>query len=309
MIKYTLKVKKHNVESEFDFIVSKLGESQSIDDSLTVLVKEQLGNDRNLEWIKTRTNSYVKDTIFCALVSFDEVVCVNFFTPFMFFSNSAEILGHQSGFSATRNNWKGMGLWPTLMKEAELFLIQLNSKFIFGFPNSVSFPVFTRKLNYISELFKIEIFSRLFLRAKTFTKRGRFLNEEYGEIFSNDYDDLLNWHCGQDESQIVYEIDSIGGTKIWGKKRILKFGLITINYLEIGGVKFDNYENMSHALYKILKRNGLFFAVQLKSRNSQLSHLSLFEYNYKNPFVYRIIDSKWKSINEVFFNGANRDAF
>ena len=124
------------------FIVSKLGENPEIDSSIIELVREALGMNHTLDWVSSRTDSNHRDTIFCAYIINGIVGSVNFFTPFEFFMEDKIILAHQSGFSASRVQFRGRGLWRLLMIEAESNLASINSKFIFGFPNVVSAPSF-----------------------------------------------------------------------------------------------------------------------------------------------------------------------
>ena len=128
------------------FILSELGLDENIYSSITELIKEAMGMSRNLDWIRSRTDSDNRKSLFCAYIVKDSVVCVNFFTPFEFIKDNQIVLAHQSGFSATKVGFKVKGLWTSLMTDSKQHLSFINSKFIFGFPNALSAPTFTKKL-------------------------------------------------------------------------------------------------------------------------------------------------------------------
>lgn len=290
------------------FIFSKLGVNKKVDDSIVELIREAMGIDRTFDWIATRTDSIYKSTFFSAYLYDDIVVCVNFFTPFEFISNHDIILAHQSGFSATKVSFKGKGLWPALMRESERELVLLNSCFIFGFPNSISTPVFTKKLGYVVNYFKIDIFNlHLMIIRKHLSAlftRPNYLNNNY----DCDYEEIKKWHTRQNGHDFIYEKVSLNA-KLWGKIKIKNFMIFKISFLEIGGYQATSDNELRNLMISCLSENKVSFAVQVSSIDNILSSMRLFKLKYNQPFIYKFITSKITSLNNIFFGGSNRDVF
>ena len=131
-----------------DFVVSKLGENQDIDFQVLGIVNKALGLELNFEDLIVKTDSTSRNSIYTIFLIEDRVACVNFFIPFYFTNGLEEKVYYQSGFSATCIDFNGKGLWTKLMARSESYLFQKNASMIFGFPNSISFPIFKQKLNY-----------------------------------------------------------------------------------------------------------------------------------------------------------------
>jgi len=68
--------------------------------------------------------------------------------PWLFNENEKKYLAAQSGDTMTVSNHRGKGLFGFLHAEVAALLKKQGFKFIFGFPNQKSYPVFKNKLNW-----------------------------------------------------------------------------------------------------------------------------------------------------------------
>ena len=198
------------------FILSELGVDENIDNSITELIKEAMGMNRNLEWIRSRTDSDNRKSLFCAYIVKDSVVCVNFLTPFEFIKNNKIILAHKSGFSATKVGFKGKGFRTSLMTESKQHLSFINSKFIFGFPNALSAPIFTKKLEYEMDYLKMDVFNFWLLIINRFIRRSSPRRFDVEKHYTSGYEDLMNWQSNQRDKELIYEQINTPHSKLWG---------------------------------------------------------------------------------------------
>ena len=116
--------------------------------AFVALVESELGGVRQLSTIK-RTIDYDAGgaKIIGGFIG-ETLVSVNVFMKMEFLLGNKPIIGYQSGFSATSNMHRGMGIWPRLLLFSEIYLAKLGASFIFGFPNATSHPLFVKKFGY-----------------------------------------------------------------------------------------------------------------------------------------------------------------
>ena len=135
-----------------DFEVKRieLGEDPATDSSVLLLIEDALGGKRFLPEFKKRINYGSGTTIIFGGYSGDQLVCMTVFMKMSFSINSTSCIGYQSGFNATGSKYRGMGLWPKLMRYSEELLRELGAEFIYVFPNSTSLPLYLNKLDYES---------------------------------------------------------------------------------------------------------------------------------------------------------------
>ena len=293
---------------EKKFIVSKLGIDSEIDSSIIELIREAMGMDRTLDWVSARTDSNHRDTIFCAYIINGIVGCVNFFTPFEFFMENKTILAHQSGFSASRVQFKGRGLWPSLMIESEAHLASINSKFIFGFPNAVSTPIFAVKLNYTKTFFNIDLFNLTFMKINKVLGKLFSKDKEIKGYYSCNYDDLKLWQMRQNGEEQIYE-NSLGNSRLWGKLRAKKISIFTLRFLEIGGYETNSSIELQKLVINCMKENNLNYAVQLSSLDNELTNLRQYKLKYNQPFIFKPLSDDTDLLSNISFCGGNRDVF
>lgn len=288
------------------FIFSKLGVDAQVDAKLLDTVQEALGKNRTLEWIQRRTDSDYRDTHFAAYEINGEVACVNFFTPFSFRRGAETVNGCQSGFSATKNVYKGRGLWVGLMREAEKHLAENSLNFIFGFPNSVSLPIFLNKLGYQVKNLQPNLFLRntilqKFLIDESFAWEGR------GHQVVGDINDFLPWHKRQSDVKIKeYTHDS---SLIWGKRKVFRICKMHIQVIEIGGVEGCDFTNIYEFIQKILIEEDLSIAILYASANLSKSRLDSYLKRKSVPVIFKRLNEGWETIDDVIFTGGMRDTF
>lgn len=117
-------------------------------EEIQTLVAEALGLTQSIEETLRQVDLGHGDSLLIAGRIGGRLATMNIFMPQTFTSGGLEVLGYQSGFSATSNAYRGRGLWPKLLQASEVVLAKEGAQFIFGYPNPISHPLFRNKLGY-----------------------------------------------------------------------------------------------------------------------------------------------------------------
>ena len=115
---------------------------------IETVVREALGLDQPLGKTLRQINFGDGGTVIVLGKVGDDLATMNAFMGHPFSNGQDKFIAYQSGFSATANAYRGKGLWPKMLVASEEMLAERGGRFIFGFPNPVSHPLFVNKLGY-----------------------------------------------------------------------------------------------------------------------------------------------------------------
>jgi len=279
-----------------------LGTSDAIDQGVIDLIREDLNPSFNhSDLIKTLGEDQKRYAIF-ATTQEEKIISLNIFIFLTFTHNGRELIGCQSGFSATTKEFKGKGIWVKLMKYAERELDRIKVSFIFGFPNELSFPIFKHKLNYKNLFFKNHILARKPIR----TKQGidGFSNAALQPKFS----DLIHWKKSS-LAKAFFGNTPQATSEICGIKRKIKFCNFTINYLEILAIKTTGDLHFERSLTQICKGNRINFMSMILPNDFTLNHFFKFPYGNTMPLIYKALEENLVIENQLLLFNGSRDTF
>lgn len=131
-------------------VLTSVEDVKGLGDELRSLVREALGVDQPIECTLREINLINGGSMIVAAIIGGELAAMNAFIRHRFLAGDQEFFAFQSGFSATSNQFRGQGLWPKLLRASEEILRDAGGRWIFGFPNKISHPLFERKLSYRS---------------------------------------------------------------------------------------------------------------------------------------------------------------
>lgn len=286
-----------------------LNENSVTDASVISLIADALGGDRSLDNFLKQIDYLSGNTVILGGYIGDELVCMNVFMQMGFKNKEKIIRGYQSGFSATSSKHRGKGLWPKLMKFSERYLSENNASFIYGFPNSVSYPVFIKKLGYESfDMHRVRIW------PTALWSKGQFNAPSFGEdIYGNNaikpvLKENLAWkkrEYGADEFTEYSYKDSFA----WGRlKASRKFGM-NIKYFEIGGLELSSFKDLQGLLNTILRGESVLFCTI--SLNEGHQYFSLFKSVglEDEPLIIKMLGDLKTDKSELNFFSGMRDTF
>jgi Acetyltransferase (GNAT) domain len=293
-------------ELHFDEII--LGNGSAHNDSVMTVIEEALGGDRSLPAFLKNIDYESGNTRILGAFYDGELACINAFMMMQFTLADTKIHGYQSGFSATRNIFRGKGIWPKLMKFSEEYLLSKNGAFIFGFPNPISYPLFIKKLGYEEQnLHRTIIPNFPFRHFRNINYRFKALDGAR-HVLKPDLAYNYEWKIREAGINSI-KIYNIGNTTAWGKIRTTRKLGISIRYFEIGGVNIETVEEFDSLLKMIFSDTGIYFCYISINDNSEYSTLLNYDKNNYSPIIIkRLGNSLSPDIKINFFSGM-RDTY
>ncbi|QYU69787.1 GNAT family N-acetyltransferase [Leptolyngbya sp. 15MV] len=220
-----------------------------------LLVEEALGVRQSIDDTLRQINFINGDSVIVASAVAGELAAMNAFIGQTFMSGGAAIPAYQSGFSATRNKHRGKGLWAKLLAACEDILGEMGGKWIYGYPNPVSYPLFAKKLGYTT----IDMYARR-LPAILLHTLPKHVRDD--TVVRPDLQQLILWKVEYDPGKYLAttsgELSSIATVK-------KKFGL---SLLDIGAWHSDEL-SLRDTLAEISRSRRTAFVRIEVSENSQ----------------------------------------
>ncbi|AMM51674.1 hypothetical protein TH61_11470 [Rufibacter sp. DG15C] len=261
----------------------------------------------NLTWQKILLNTYYDNSISNSPPSFyvgafDEAKLIGFtaFKSHDFLQNGEIINCFHHCSVCTSKEYRGKGIFPSIIEFGKQEAIKLGAGFLYGIPNHNSGPVF-KKLNYknFGPFLKVNVPNVPLLFENAFGK-WQETDVLYAEksFYQNEYQliDAKTKEHGTD--LLVYE-DL--GNLIWGIKLIKKIGPVNISYFSVGGMIINKPHFFKQSVKKLIMKYKINF-VQFIFHNTSV-YKNLFtspkEAPFVEPFVVYPLKSELSS-NDVF---------
>lgn len=270
--------------------IEDISRDSDVGKAVAALVSTQLGNHQRLEATLDQIDYHTGRTILIGGFVDDQLATMNAFMPQTFGKPGHEILGYQSGFSATHGDHRGKGYWPRLLAASEEILRSAGAGFVFGFPNSVSHPLFEKKLNYsTAPMFK----AVLPVQALVLTKHRRKVVDIF---YCPDIRQTADWKRRSDPEVILVDHD---GSAAFGKAKRSR----GIRFIDIGGL--TGLEDAAIGLIcKAAKVS--FFRFEWSEPGAYSG--SFWPKRYSRPVIFKSLTSGME-IQDVSFTGGLADNF
>lgn len=296
---------------EIEFKEVLLNDNIATDQCVIRLIEEALGGQRTLVEFTKKIDYSSGNTLILGGYIGDELVCMNVFMRMVFTLNNIQIFGYQSGFSAASSKYRGKGLWPKLMNFSEEYLIQKNAKFIYGFPNAVSYPVFMKKLGFERfDMRKIKISPLALFSSGKIASSATAPDPAAQKLntLAPLLDDNIRWKDREYGKQ-AFRTYKHANSQAWGRLRhSAKFG-IKFKYFELGGIELHTTEDLPKLLRKVFKAESVVFCTL--SLNEGNEYASLFDrfLTEETPLIIKTLgDFQTEGLTLNFFSGM-RDTF
>lgn len=262
-----------------------------------------ISNTDNLQWSGQKT-------LHLGAFVGNQIVGYNSSTPHNFKFGDSQITGYQSGWAVIDPNFRKRGIFFNLINTAKEILKEQAGAFIFGFPNSNSEPIFTKKLGFSAQnLNRIDLpasnilLSILLKDLKVNYEKTIALIEE--EQFQFKRSDRV-----KTGTPIICE-----GTKggiLWGKSlQKKKFGL-DLKLFSVGGFNTNSTEDMKLLLRNIKSTDRPnFYQMVLHPKDPQLSYFTFFNKKpYPEPFILYDLKGSGITASDPFSFGTGlKDVF
>ena len=232
----------------------------------------------------------------CAFEGKNMIGCNAFIANDFLFEDNLAVC-YQSCWSATHPEHQGKRAFFKIQEEAKKIVKERRCSLIFGLPNSISRPIFVKKLNFSEQ-------DSLLLRIPNiFFLRNLWIRTKYTKKI-NDKNTLI---CN--EQQIIElkknlnsEIIEIkrGSSLIWGKiQRKVKYG-IKWNIFSIGGIDIKSSNDFSPLMNGIFMQKCHFVEMVSCESNANNSMFRFWKNLDENKFIFFFLnqeESNFKNFN------------
>lgn len=284
-----------------------LNQSSTIDESVMTLIKDELDSERSFSSFCSNIDYASGHTRVLGGFISDQLVCINAFMRMKFTCEGKQVIGYQSGFSATSADHRGKGLWSKLMKFGEEFLTAQGGNFVFGYPNPVSHPLFVKKLGYRSMKLHDIVIARTPFWAQMQLKPTK-APSTFVSILKPDLRDNVDWKRREAGPKGV-DVYKFGQSSAWGKIRTTTKLGFRIKFIEIGGLDLNSpadLEGLLNAAFK--KAHVLFCYISLNVENEYFPLFEIRREKY-SPVVIKSLGNFETQGMKLNFFGGMRDTY
>jgi hypothetical protein len=280
-----------------------LREGYGQEENVMALIREALGSSKSLQDLKYNIDYDFGNTLIFGGFDEGKLVCMNVFMRMLFTCDGRKLIAYQSGFSATANSHRGKGLWPKLMAFAEEKLGGLGASFIFGYPNPVSHPLFSKKLQYTT----LDLCTLIVARVPYWTKAYlKVLPVNHAGVIKPDLQDNIAWKERDRGSVFIY---AEAGSLIWGKvRKVKKLGLY-LHFLDVGGFELCSSDELPKLFNRAMEAVGVRLLYLSINRENEYFHMFSHWRKQIAPVIIKPLGSFSLDMRHLNFFGGMRDTY
>jgi hypothetical protein len=232
--------------------------------------------------------------------------------------NGNRILACQSADTMTDPEFKGMGLFPKLAELTYSLAMDIGIRFVFGWPNKYSYPVFKNKLGW-NEIAKMLDYSKSIktfpLSKLAFKLRIRKLYNFIFKILLNNGDLLINEFENNSTTVEYIHYKMRNGAFVYRHGNA--FCMLSVDYrLKIGAINYQNRDDLDKLLKSLSLICGLIGIQEIVySTNSFDNHerdalrASGFIASEGLPLMYRSFDGINSDVKLIKLTTLDYDTF
>lgn len=296
--------------------------------SLIPLYKSVFNQDLPLEFIqgKFKCNANGKDTLAYIAIATDDTVAAYYnVLPYVVSYKGEELLAVQSCVAMTHDNHRGKGLFPILGKAVHDLARQEGARFIFGFPNPLSYHGLVNKMGFshvdTMKSYRIKVPS---LPIGKFLKKMGLMESQIGKVssslkkfqssensFTNSVIDSESGGVVRSSNFINYKSYSgcillnIEGVNVWVKQsHVLTIG-------DMARVNSETFDKVIEKLKRIAAKlfiSDIIFAVAPGTYYDKLMTQKKIPFSETLAILYWDFDSGI-DLSKIRFTGADYDTF
>ncbi len=275
------------------------------------LIEHAFGFEKEMEASKLYNNTSTEskaNSLYLGAVLNDEIIGFNAFIGHTLHLNGEEIYGFQSCWTASSKLHRGKGIFSNLINKAKEILASRQASFIFGFPNSLSQPIFVKKLDFKEfPSIKLQIPKVPGLQPSYF-KSNLDSKPNSNDLIFQDNTELIKLkqqEYGKDIVVVKHEENLIWG-KILTKH---KFGL-SMSFFSVGGIEVVDPSSINQLIQSVFQQTKSKYIEIVCTDNQWVQHLSnKFKTASTNDLILFNLDSKTEHISEFLFFSGIKDVF
>jgi hypothetical protein len=194
--------------------------------------------------------------VYLGAFSQGELAGFNAFIPHRFFQNGREIIAYQSCWTATDPAHRGKGVFSSIIEKAKVVLKEdFGAKFILGFPNGNSHPIFVKNLRFKDYPLDKLIIGRFPFWEKYYLRSDQPLTDN-GGLYA-DEQEIYEWKSREHPGQVHRAV--VGDSFAWGMVRGKTIRGIRLDFLEVGGISLARAEDLPKLMQGLFSSSKTWF--------------------------------------------------
>ena len=274
-------------------IIDNVSSDSAVGTAIHDLVRTQLANEQSLETTLSQIGYDSGKTLLIGGFVDNKLATMNAFIPQVFVKRKESIVGYQSGFSATSGEHRGKGFWPKLMTDSFDLLRSEGGKFVYGFPNPVSHPLFEKKLGFTTAPTWRVVLPTLVTRVVKFECR------QAGNYFRPDLYQLADLKRQSDADLIQVEAN---GSFAFGKVRNAK----GLRFVDVGGMTSE--DGCLNNSIRLLCKAASAFVFRFEASQTSEFHKGFRPKRASRPVIFKPLNDRLV-IGDISFVGGLADNY
>lgn len=222
-------------------------------------------------------------SLFLAAFEGDKIVGCNAFIANDFEINQRSLTCFQSCWSATHPDHQGKGVFLLIQENAKQILKKQGAALIYGLPNDLSHPIFTKKLDFFSIKCMLTRIPNIPLIRDLWFKNLASLQSSSAKVLKpNEY------QVSSLKKNVNSEIIEIAHNEsyLWGKMESRnKFG-IRLTIFNIGGMQIKSKQDLSAMLTKIYSFGCHFIEIYSCKSNLNNNFFRFWQVSSTHRFIF-----------------------
>jgi len=253
-----------------------------------------------------QAESTTQRSIFLGAFEGEKIIGCNAFIANDFFFNDSSALCFQSCWSATDPQYQGQGVFFKIQEMAKIILKEKGALLIYGLPNQISRPIFTKRLHFSEEeLHSVRIPNIKFLRniwVNKFSERNHIL---HNSLISNEPQII---ELKKNLSPAIIKIN-ISNSLVWGKISTRRKLGYDWRIFSIGGLSIDSDKDFQLLIKEVFRQRCHFIEIASCKLNTN-NHLFRFWKNINHSkFIFFFLNAEAKSFKNFNLMGGVSDTF
>ena len=244
-----------------------------------------------------QTKSSSQSSLFlCAFENNQMIACNAFIANDFLFKENLSVC-YQSCWSATHPKHQGKGAFIKIQEEAKKILKERGALLIYGLPNSISMPIFKKKLHFsehdalITRIPNVPFLRNLWLRKK-FVKS--YSHED--TLICNEKQII---ELKKNLNPEIIEI-KINASLVWGKISLRKKLGYEWKIFSLGGMRVESNKDFLHLIRNIFKQKCHFIEIVSCKLNGNNNKFRFWKNLEENKFIFFFLnenESSFKNLN------------
>ena len=253
-----------------------------------------------------QTKSSSQPSIFLCAFENNEMIACNAFIAHDFLFKKKLSVCYQSCWSATHPKHQGKGAFVKIQEEAKKILKEKGALLIYGLPNSISRPIFKKKLHFSEHDALITRIPNFPFIRNLWLRKGAKKKYSYQDTLISQENQVIELKRNLNPEIIEIKINS---SLVWGKISSREKTGYRWNVFCVGGIDIKSDEDFLPLIKKIFQQKCHFIEIISCSLNGNNNKFRFWKNLEKNKFIFFFLNEDQSSFKNFNLMSGIADTF